>query len=327
MRLSRYWLFLLFSVACTSVSAHEIRPAYLQVQQTSESTYHLLWKVPVKGDRIIKLFPTFSNHFVLTESGTRKRMKESLVFQYMLHGEQPLQGSILAIANLEKTMVDVLVRIEYLNGEKVTLMLKPDKPEIRLPDKTTRWQVITNYTSMGVKHILLGFDHLLFVLALLIISVGFKKLVTTITAFTIAHSITLSFSAIGWVNLPSHPVEAVIALSIAFLALEIIRAQSGNPSLASRKPWLVAFIFGLLHGFGFASALRIIGLPQTDTLLALATFNIGVELGQLIFISVVTVFIQTIKPFVSKKEWLMNALPYSVGSIAMYWTIERLTNF
>ncbi len=309
------------------MSAHEIRPAYLQMQQTAESTYQLLWKVPVKGDKVIKLTPVFADEFTLVDSGVRKQMQGSLVYQYTLHADRPIQGTHVAIANLEKTMVDVLINIDYLNGEKTTLMLKPDRPEIRLPEKTTPWQVAKTYTLLGVEHILLGFDHLLFVLALLILSVGFKKLVKTVTAFTLAHSITLSCSVLGWVKLPGSPVEAVIALSIVFLALEIMKVQQGNPSLTSRKPWLVAFIFGLLHGFGFAGALTDIGLPQTEIFLALATFNIGVELGQLIFVGIVIVVFEGMKSYFSPRGWARNLLPYSIGSIAVFWTIERLMSF
>ncbi|CAE6893506.1 HupE / UreJ protein [Vibrio sp. B1FLJ16] len=327
MRLLQCWFVLFFTLFCSGVKAHEIRPAYLQMQQTTESSYHLLWRVPIKGDKVIKLVPVFSDEFTLKESGVRKLMSGSLVIQYELHAPRPIQGTTLAIANQEKTMVDVLISIEYLNGEKLTLMLKPDNPEIRLPEKTTKWQVAKTYTVLGIEHILLGFDHLLFVLALLILSVGFKKLVKTITAFTVAHSITLSCSVMGWVKLPGPPVEAVIALSIVFLALEIVKVQQGQPSLTSQKPWLVAFIFGLLHGFGFAGALTDIGLPQTEMFLALATFNIGVELGQLIFVVAVIVLFKVIKSFLSPKEWGKKLLPYSIGSIAVFWTIERLMSF
>lgn len=327
MRYFRYWFVLIFTLLCSGVTAHEIRPAYLQMHQTSESSYQLLWKVPVKGDMVIKLTPVFADDFTLVDSGVRQQMQGSLVYQYTLNAEKPLHGTTMAIANLEKTMVDVLINIEYLNGENITAMLKPDRPEITFPAKTTSWQVAKAYTLLGIEHILLGFDHLLFVLALLILSVGFKKLVKTVTAFTIAHSITLSCSVMGWVKLPGPPVEAVIALSIVFLALEIVKVQQGSPSLTSRKPWLVAFIFGLLHGFGFAGALTDIGLPQTEMFLALATFNIGVELGQLIFVGGVIAVFEGIKRYISPKEWTQILLPYGIGSIAVFWTIERLMSF
>ncbi|WP_462157307.1 HupE/UreJ family protein [Pseudoalteromonas sp. GB56] len=327
MRLYRWLFVLLVALCCFSSSAHEIRPAYLQIQQTSDTNYRVLWRVPAKGDMVLKLTPVFSEDFTLSESGPPKLVEGSMVYQYVLTGEEDLQGSSLRINNLEKTMVDTLITVEYLSGEKVTLMLKPDKPDVTLPHKVTSWQVASTYTFLGVEHILLGFDHLLFVLALLIISVGIKKLIQTITAFTLAHSITLSCSVLGWAKLPGPPVEAVIALSIVFLAVEILRVQNGTPTLTSRNPWLVAFIFGLLHGFGFAGALADIGLPQTETPLALATFNIGVELGQLIFIAIVLAIKWAFINSIPKNRFFERLVPYSIGTIAMFWTIERISGF
>ncbi|MEN2281764.1 HupE/UreJ family protein [Algoriphagus sp. SE2] len=307
--------------------AHEIRPAYLQIKQISENSYQVLWKVPRKGDMVISLQPIFSENFTLTEASERTMSTDALVFHFNLEGSSRLPGSQLTINNLEKTMVDVLVNIEYLNGEKITLMLKPDQPQILLPGKTSKWGVVKTYSILGIEHILFGFDHLLFVLALLIISVGFKKLLKTVTAFTIAHSITLSFSVLGIANLPGPPVEAVIALSIVFLAMEIIKLERGTPTLTSKKPWLVAFSFGLLHGFGFAGALSDIGLPQTEIPLALAFFNIGVELGQIIFVIVAS---GAMSLLAIKKDWSLavKQIPaYTLGSIAAFWTIERIVGF
>lgn len=323
-----YWLLYAFvAMCCFTSSAHEIRPAYLQMQQVSDASYQVLWRVPVKGDMVIKLQPVFEEGLNLTEAGPPKLLDGSMVYQYSLTAERELQGSNLTINNLEKTMVDTLVTIAYLSGEKVTLMLKPDNPQATLPNKITQWQVASTYTILGIEHILLGFDHLLFVLALLIISVGIKKLIQTITAFTVAHSITLSCSAMGWVTLPGPPVEAVIALSIVFLAAEILRVQKGSPTITSKNPWLVAFIFGLLHGFGFAGALSDIGLPQTEMPLALATFNIGVELGQLIFIAIVLAIKWALLNSLPKHRFIERIVPYSIGTIAMFWTIERIAGF
>ena len=322
------WLCVLFLFGFSFNSrAHEIRPAYLQIQQTSETSYQLIWKVPRKGDMVISLQPIFSDGFTLSQASENKESEGSMVFHYTLKGSEPLRGSVLSINNLEKTMVDVLVNITYLNGEKLTLMLRPDQPETVLPGETSKWQVISTYAILGVEHILFGFDHLLFVLALLIISVGFKKLLYTITAFTLAHSITLSFSVLGIANLPGPPVEAVIALSIVFLALEIIKLKRGQPTLTSRKPWLVAFTFGLLHGFGFAGALTEIGLPQTEIPLALAFFNIGVEIGQIIFVIVAIGVIRLLAMYKNWSPVLKQVPAYTIGSIASFWTIERIISF
>jgi hydrogenase/urease accessory protein HupE len=180
---------------------------------------------------------------------------------------------------------------------------------------------------LGIEHILLGIDHLLFVLALIMITKGKWRILKTITAFTLAHSITLSLAALGIVNFPGPPVEAVIALSIVFLASEIIRNFNGQQTLTSKKPWIVAFTFGLLHGFGFAGALADIGLPQTEIPLALAFFNIGVELGQIIFVIAMLLVIYLLQ---LKKEWptyLKKIPPYAIGSLAAYWMIERVAGF
>ena len=320
---------ILFFISLWSISSwsHEIRPAYLQITQIDNQEYKVLWKIPAMGDMVLKIYPEFDSGFELKQEGFSKPVSGSVINTYTLTGSNELAGSHLSIVNLKKTMVDVLVTLEYLDGEKITLMLKPDSPEILLPGKASKWQVVKTYTILGIEHILLGFDHLLFVLALLILSTGFKKLLKTVTAFTVAHSITLSFSVLGLATLPGPPVEAVIALSIVFLAMEIVKLQQGKPSLTSQKPWLVAFSFGLLHGFGFAGALTDIGLPQTEIPLALATFNIGVELGQIIFVLAVLVFLRIIRSSVPKKGWLPKVVPYAIGSIAMFWTIERIVGF
>ncbi|AWW32208.1 HupE/UreJ family protein [Echinicola strongylocentroti] len=307
--------------------AHEIRPAYLQINQTSENTYQLLWKVPRRGDMVISLRPVFPDDFTLTEAGSRVMSESAVIFHYTLTGKQPLEGNELKVHNLNKTLVDVLVNVNYQNGEKVTLMLSPDSPSTMIPGETKKWDVIMTYTILGVEHIWFGIDHLLFVLALIIITVGFKKIIKTITAFTLAHSITLSMAVLGVANLPGPPVEAVIALSIVFLASEIIKKLHGEETLTSQKPWIVAFTFGLLHGFGFAGALADVGLPQTEIPLALAFFNIGVEIGQIIFVLVI---LAVLKALSFKRDWplVLKKVPaYAIGAAAAFWTIERIVGF
>lgn len=217
-----------------------------------------------------------------------------------------------------------MVTASYLNGEKVTLMLQPDRDSSIIPGETSTYDVIKTYTKLGIEHIPLGIDHLLFVLALIIITKSKWKIIKTITAFTIAHSITLSLAALGYVNFPTAPVEAVIALSIVFLAVEIIKNLIGKESLTSQKPWLVAFTFSLLHGFGFAGALADIGLPQQDIPWTSAFFNVRVEIGQIIFVLVVLLFIKLLS---YKKDWpvLIKKIPdYAIESMAAFWMIERV---
>lgn len=319
-------LFILLFVTFKGWS-HEIRPAYLQIIQTSETTYEVFWKVPSMGDAVPKIQPVFPPFFTVEELKSPNQIPGSVIYSYKITSENSLQGSILTIDGLNKTLIDALVTVTYLNGEKVTMMLQPDKDSSIIPGETSTYDVIKTYSKLGVEHILLGIDHLLFILALIIITKGKWKIIKTITAFTIAHSITLSLAALGYVNFPTPPVEAVIALSIVFLAVEIVKNQKGEQTLTSKKPWLVAFTFGLLHGFGFAGALANIGLPQQDIPYALAFFNVGVEIGQIAFVLVVLVLIK----FLSfKKDWsvFLKKIPaYAIGSLAAFWMIQRVMRF
>lgn len=307
--------------------SHEIRPAYLQIIQTTETSYKVFWKVPSLGDGVPKIYPVFPPFFTVETLNKPNLVSNSVIYSYTISSEDLLPGSILKIDGLNKTLIDVLVNITYLNGEKVTFMLQPDKDTGVIPGKSSTFDVIKTYTKLGIEHILLGIDHLLFVLALIMITKGKWKILKTITAFTVAHSITLSLAALGYVNFPTPPVEAVIALSIVFLAVEIIKNLNGKHTLTSKKPWLVAFTFGLLHGFGFAGALANIGLPQLDIPIALAFFNVGVEIGQIAFVLVVLVFMRLLS---LKKQWplYLKKIPaYAIGSMATFWMIERVVGF
>jgi hydrogenase/urease accessory protein HupE len=310
-----------------NIWAHEIRPAYLQIIQTGETTYEVFWKVPSMGAAVPKIQPVFPPFFTVEELKAPNQIPGSVIYSYKISSEETLQGKILTINGLNKTLIDALVTINYLNGEKVTMMLQPDKDSSIIPGETSTYDVTKTYTKLGVEHILLGIDHLLFILALIIITRGKWKIIKTITAFTIAHSITLSLAALGYVNFPTPPVEAVIALSIVFLAVEIVKNINGKQTLTSQKPWLVAFTFGLLHGFGLAGALTAIGLPQHDIPWALAFFNVGVEIGQIVFVLVILVIIKLLS---FKKNWSLSIkkIPaYAIGSMAAFWMIERVIRF
>lgn len=311
----------------SNVFAHEIRPAYLQIIQVAENAYEVFWKVPSMGDAVPKIQPVFPLEFTIESLKAPHQIPGSVIYYYRINSEQPLQGKKVFIEGLNKTLIDVLVTVEYLNGEKATLLLQPDFDSAVIPGKTTVIDIVKTYTVLGIEHILLGIDHLLFVLALILITKGKWKILKTITAFTLAHSITLSLAALGYVNFPGPPVEAVIALSIVFLALEILKNLKGKETLTSKKPWIVAFSFGLLHGFGFAGALSDIGLPQQDIPLALAFFNVGVELGQIIFVVVVLLLLKMIN---LKNNWpvFVKKIPaYAIGSIAAFWMIQRIVRF
>jgi hydrogenase/urease accessory protein HupE len=322
-------------VACLCLAsftfAHEIRPAYLQIDATSPGSYDVLWKVPSRGGTVLNIQPQFDPAFTLTETGEAIDLEGFVVYRYRLTGEKELPGTELAIVNLPQTTVDVLANVNLRNGAKHSFLMHPKTNIAVIPRAASKWNVVTTYARLGVEHILLGFDHLLFVLALIILSGGFGRIVKTVTAFTVAHSITLSLAVLGYVHVPGTPVEATIALSIVFLAMEILRAIDGKETLTGRRPWLVAFAFGLLHGLGFAGALSRIGLPQMEIPLALASFNIGVELGQIAFVAVVFLGITILKRILDvQRDWPIAArkIPaYAIGAVSAFWLIDRLWGF
>ena len=248
-----------------------------------------------------------------------------------------LTGHAVTIEGLSATSTDVLVRIESLAGAIQTERLSPTKTAFIVQATPGAGEVAATYLRLGVEHILFGFDHLLFVLALVILVRDWRRVAVTVTAFTIAHSITLAAATLGFVNVPGPPVEATIALSIMLVAVEIVNARRGKPSLTARLPWLVAFSFGLLHGFGFAGALAEVGLPQHAIPVALLFFNIGVEIGQLIFVAAVLSSIWLLRHAASKLweagfvtrafDRLDTTFAYGIGVVAAYWLVERTAAF
>jgi hydrogenase/urease accessory protein HupE len=318
----------LFWLTCLgSARAHEIRPGYLQIDENTPGSYDVLWKVPSTGRTVLDIQPQFDAALSLKQGGMETLLEGFVVYHYRLTGEKALPGTLVSIRNLAQTTVDVLVNVNLLDGGKHTFLLHPTSSEIAIPRSPGKWTVVAAYTTLGIEHILLGFDHLLFVLALVLLVGGCRKLVGTITAFTVAHSITLAFATLGVVHVPGPPVEACIALSILFLALEILRGLGGKETLTARKPWLIAFTFGLLHGLGFAGALSEIGLPQGEIPLALACFNVGVELGQLAFVAVVLLLIRALKV---RPDWPLAARlvpPYAIGAVSAFWVIQRIWTF
>jgi hydrogenase/urease accessory protein HupE len=317
--------FMIIMLCSISAFAHEIRPAYLEITQASDSTYNVFWKVPAVNNQIPKITPQLP--FELTET-SNQNLVDSYIRQYTGIWNTSLSGETISIDKLDLTLIDALVQINLKEDISYSFLLQPDQTSYIVPKEPSRWQVVKLYTELGIEHILIGIDHLLFVLGLLLLVNGVRLLIQTITAFTIAHSITLALSALDLVHVPQAPVEAVIALSIVFLAREYLMVLRGHDSLTARYPWLVAFTFGLLHGFGFAGVLQEIGLPQQDVPLALLTFNIGVEIGQLIFISIILIFFKIYKSLnVTTPKWLINVVPYLLGAISSFWLIERILGF
>ncbi|MDS9467911.1 HupE/UreJ family protein [Paracoccus sp. MBLB3053] len=317
-------LFLSLAALAPRAQAHEIRPAYLQIDEQTPHHYKLLWKVPTRDGMVQDIRPAFEPGFTLTPLPGESVVNGFVLFRYTLTGERALPGTVVKIDNLERTAIDALVEIRLLDGTRHSFLLKPRDSARLVPKAPSAWEVVTTYTRLGVEHILAGVDHLAFVAALILVVRGWPMLLKTVTAFTVAHSITLALATFGYVSLPSPPVEALIALSIVLIAVEAVHLRRGRESLATRWPWIVAFAFGLLHGLGFAGALREIGLPQGDIPLALLFFNIGVELGQLCFIALLSGLVALARRLVSLPRIAPVAAAYAIGAVAMFWVIQRL---
>lgn len=309
--------------------ADVFKPAYLQLQQVDSDTFDVLWKVPaLDANTILKVKPAFP-------AGTREIITPRSIYtdgavvqRWQVQVPGGLEGKPILFGNLQNTGLDVLVRVERIDGSQQLDRVLPVSPSFVMKASPGSWEVVTTYTVLGIEHILMGFDHLLFVLALLLIVRGTRRLLVTITAFTVAHSITLALAALDIVHVPGPPVEAIIALSIVFVAAELLHLRQGREGLAVRKPWVIAFVFGLLHGLGFASALAEVGLPHNAIPLALLFFNVGVEIGQLLFIAAASSIIALARRLrLPWPRWAELIPPYAIGGAAMFWVIQRISAF
>ncbi|MEM7457985.1 MAG: HupE/UreJ family protein [Pseudomonadota bacterium] len=303
--------------------AHEVNPAYLELQETSSQTFAITWKQPIKDGRRLRLTPVFPDDCTQTDSAIRP-VGAAIVETWTISCS--LRQGQLRIDGLQRTLTDVFVSVTYADGDRIAVLLRPSANALVL-DAPQSGAPLLAYLWLGVEHIIFGYDHLLFVLGLCLL-IKVRNLFQTITAFTIAHSITLALATLGGVSLPGPPVEAVIAISLVLLAREALRAQSGVETMTARLPWLVAFGFGLIHGFGFAGALSDIGLPERQEAWALLLFNLGVELGQVAFVVAVLLAIWLIARI--GEAWRRGAqlmAAYLVGIAGTYWAIERIVSF
>jgi len=333
-------LLLIMSYAVPA-TAHEMRPGYLELAETAEDRFAVTWKVPMKGGGVMRLSPELPAHCNEQSPPSRRLLQAAMLKQWSVICSGGISQGVIHIEGLSETLTDVLVRIEYLGGTTQTIRLTAQQPQFTVSGEPSSYEVVLTYLTLGIEHILLGIDHLLFVLALLFLVRSWPRLIGTVTSFTLAHSLTLAAATMNWVQVPQSPVEAIIALSIMFVAIEVLHARKGRIGLAARMPWVVAFIFGLLHGFGFAGALNEVGLPENAIPLALAFFNIGVEIGQLIFIAAFFTFMWLMSKVLHKRfatdtslspTWAATAklsfpVAYVIGSLAAYWLIERTVGF
>lgn len=319
------WVCFALALVPDSARADELRPAYIEMTEQSPGQWSVLWKASTNsrlGQSGQVIIPA---NCKIEGERQREFAGSNILIRLDLRCDGSLQGQTVGLKGLALSTTDALVRIAPIDSAMQTLRLTPDQPVATLASPSIITNVAATYTIIGIEHILLGFDHLFFVLALVLLLKGGWLIAKTVTAFTVAHSITLVGTTLGWLSLPSQPVEAVIALSIIFLAVEVVKARPGDLRLSERFPWIVAFLFGLLHGFGFAGALAEIGLPEGDVPLALLTFNLGVEIGQLAIVAAALALLYGLRKF--RVQWLhpaKTALAYGIGIISTYWFIERM---
>jgi len=308
-----------------SASSHESQPGTLELRQVAQDRYEVIWRAPIYYGRPHPARLEMPDSWKTIVEPTELLLADSQVFRSVVTvGDKGVEGSIIRFPGLEATITDVFVRLNRLDGTTMTAVVRPTKPYAQLRGARTWYTTAGEYISLGFHHIMQGIDHLLFVLGLLLIVKGRMMLLKTITAFTVAHSITLAIATLGYARAPLPPLNAAIALSILFLGPEIVRTWRGETSLTIRYPWIVAFLFGLLHGFGFASGLSTAGMPKAELPLALLFFNIGVELGQLVFVFTALALVRSFKVLEVRWPRWAEALPgYVVGSLGAYWTIQR----
>ncbi|MBB3933733.1 hypothetical protein GGR25_004811 [Kaistia hirudinis] len=305
-------------------AAHEIRPAYLQIDQTDARHFNILWKTPLMSGMPLPVVLKLPDSVTHVLEPQERPLPGSILQKRIISAPNDLAGLRIEFVGLQATITDVLVRVNWLDGRQASAIVRPSQPWYVVPAEQSRWSVAFDYLKLGVRHILYGLDHLLFVASLMLIVRNWRVLVKTITAFTIAHSITLGLATFGLVALPGPPVEALVALSILLVAAEAVRMERGEKSLTITWPWVVAFGFGLLHGFGFAGAMTDLGLPRQDLPLALLFFNIGVEIGQLTFIAAILAVAYSARLIFTLGKPVRIAAAYGIGTIAAFWAVERL---
>jgi len=317
--------FVLVAGISSHARAHEARPAYLEIRETAPGRYDLLWRTPVLSGMRLPVVLKVPESVRTVGEPTVQELTDSILERRALDaGPSGLAGQRIEFPGLQLTITDVLVRVYYLDGRTSTTIVRASQPWFEIAAGQTRTQLLGTYVTHGIRHILFGPDHLLFVFGLLLIVQNRWMLVKTVTAFTVAHSLTLAIATFGWAEAPVLPLNAAIALSIFFLGPEIVRSWRGESSFTIRHPWVVAFVFGLLHGFGFSSALTSAGLPRADLPFALLGFNIGVEIGQLAFVLLVVALERAFRVLQIRWPRWVTALPgYAVGTLGAFWTIQR----
>jgi hypothetical protein len=334
LRLALLLAVLFAGLAPGRVSAHALEPGFLELLPLGQAEWRVTWRKPQVGGQPMEI------DAVLPEGCTPRRGPapafdgRAFLAGWIATCDGGLEGGEIRIEGLERTRTDVLVRYSLDGAAPTATRLTAAAPAFIVPEDTGTLGILTSYAALGVDHILKGVDHLLFVLMLLLLIRDWRTLLGAVTAFTVAHSLSLAAATLGWIIVPPPPVEAVIALSIAFLAAELLHPPGEEKRLTERSPWVVAFAFGLLHGLGFARALLDIGLPEGDVPLALLAFNLGVEAGQILFIAAVLALGAAVARLYPAARGAfapgapgLRATAYGVGTLAAFWVVERMAVF
>lgn len=317
------------SLVAAPAQADYFRPAYLQLTEHPGGVYDIRWKTPAQSEAVVMaITPVFPPGSEVTRPLASTYAAGAAVMVGVVRTPGGLEGKTIRFQGLAETGNQALVRIVRVSGQEDLYKVAPTDPRLTIPRTPDATGVSVRYTRLGIEHIWFGFDHLLFVAGLTMLVARRRPLFLTITSFTLAHSITLALVTLDVISVPTPPVEAFIALSIVFVAVEAIRHSRGHESLTSRKPWLIAFTFGLLHGLGFASALAAIGLPRNNVPLALLFFNVGVEIGQVAFVAALLTTLHLARRFVVPVRFgrAKVAANYAIGGLASYWLFERISS-
>jgi hydrogenase/urease accessory protein HupE len=315
---------LLALAGAAPAQAHQFAPALLEIEELSADKAAVRWKQPVvrvQGSQLRPVLPVECEGLgdpQVQKEGTGIRAR------WQMRCPGGLTGKSVGVEGIAGSQADVLLRITLRDGRRLRHVLKAEAPSFTIDADGSRAGVFKDYAALGVEHILLGWDHLLFVLALVLLVGWGRSLVWTITSFTAGHSVTLALASLGVVHVPQAPIEAAIALSIYFLAVELISARQGKRTLTQRAPWAVAAGFGLLHGLGFAGALAEVGLPTAEIPLALFSFNAGIELGQLAFVGAVLLAAAALRRVpIAWPQWAQAVPAYGIGTMAAFWFLQR----
>lgn len=309
------------------VAAHEVRPGYIEINETAVDRFDIIWKQPVRdlgpGEVAgLGLRPVFPENCARVDDSRMLRRPGVLIERFSLICTGGLIGEQIGVEGLRRTITDVFVQLHLLDDSRASLRLTAENPVQRFAGGGTG---LWAYFGLGVEHLIFGLDHILFVLGLVMLVKGWRALVYVITAFTLAHSITLALAMLADISAPSAVVEAIIALSILFLAVELLRPEDERSPLATRYPQFVAFGFGLLHGFGFAGVLGDIGLPRDLAAPALGLFNIGLEVGQLLVVALALGAGKLLAPIIARRQVLAEAPIVVIGGVSVYWLIDRMS--